>query len=92
MSSIVRVPVWPARAGNRFWKLMRIVGTSRTQMVPAAPNVNVSGSVDVVVVLDVVDELLGGDDDVVAGSVLVVEDGDEVVVVVSTDVDVVVSG
>src|SRR6188768_4527918 len=89
MSLMVRVPVCPARDGNRFWKVMRIVGTSRTQTVPAAPKVNVSGSV----VVDVVDEV---GDSVVEGIVdvgveeVVVEGGDEVVVVGATDEDVVV--
>jgi hypothetical protein len=84
---IVRVPVWPARLGNRFWKVILIVGTSRTQTVPAAPNVNVSGSV-VLVDVDVVDEDAGSDVDVTDGAV--VEGGDEVVVVGATDDDVVV--
>jgi hypothetical protein len=87
MSSIVRVPVCPARDGNRFWKVMTIVGTSRTQTVPAAPNVNVSGSVDV----DVLDDVVGDDVDVVDVAVTtVVDGGDEVVVVGATDEDVVV--
>ena len=62
---MVRVPVTPASDGNRFWKVMRIVGTSRTHTVPAAPNVNVSGSVVLVLVDD-------GDDVVEDGAVVVV--------------------
>jgi hypothetical protein len=84
---MVRVPVRPASDGNRFWKVMRIVGTSRTHTVPAAPKVNVSGSV----VVDVVDEDAGSVEEV-DGVVVVdvdVDGGDEVVVVGSTDVDVV---
>ena len=72
---------------------MRIVGTSRTHTVPAAPNVNVSGRV--LVDVDVVDEDAGSVEDVVETDVLgevveVVDGGDEVVVVGSTDVDVLV--
>jgi cytoskeletal protein CcmA (bactofilin family) len=51
MSLMVRVPVTPASDGNWFWNSMRIVGTSRTHTVPAAPKVNVSGSVVLVVVV-----------------------------------------
>jgi hypothetical protein len=86
---MVRVPVCPASDGNRFWKVMRIFGTSRTQTVPAAPNVNASGSV----VVDVVDEVAGSVEDVdvvtLGADVDVVDAGDEVVVVGSTDDDVV---
>jgi hypothetical protein len=88
---MVSVPVCPASDGNRFWNVMRIVGTSRTQTVPAAPNVNVSGSVVVVVV----DEVAGNVDDVGPVDVtpmVVVDGGDEVVVVGATDDDVVVCG
>jgi hypothetical protein len=84
---MVRVPVRPASDGNRFWKVMRIVGTSRTHTVPAAPKVNVSGSV----VVDVVDEDAGSVEEV-DGVVVVdvdVDGGDEVVVVGATDEDVV---
>jgi len=82
---MVRVPVCPASDGNRFWNSILMVGTSRTQTVPAAPNVNVSGRVEVEV-----DELEGSVDDVVVTAVVAVKGGDEVVVVGATDEDVVV--
>jgi hypothetical protein len=84
MSLIVRVPVCPASDGNRFWKVIRIVGTSRTQTVPAAPNVNVSGRVVVDEVDDVVvlDAVVGGT--LVDVDVVVV---DAVVVLAGTVVD-----
>jgi hypothetical protein len=80
---MVRVPVCPARDGNRFWKVMRIVGTSRTHTVPAAPNVNVSGRV-----VEVVDEVVVEDGTDVL--LVLVVDVDGAVVVVGAAVDVVV--
>jgi hypothetical protein len=74
------MPVTPARLGKPgVWKVMRIVGTSRTQTVPAAPKVNVSGRV---VVVDVV--VVG------AVVVVVVEVGPVVVVVLDVVGNVVV--
>jgi hypothetical protein len=95
---MVKTPTWPTSCGNwaGLWNVIRIVGTSLTQTVAAAPNVNVSGSV--VVVSDKVvggavvddDEFVGVDVDVVEveepGTVVDVED--EVVVGVDV-VDVV---
>jgi len=85
---MVRVPVTPARLGNWFWNSMRMVGTSATQIVPAAPKVNVSGSVVEVVLVGVLVVV------VVPGAVVLVVD-DAVVVVTAVDdvvgtVDVVV--
>jgi hypothetical protein len=78
---IVRVPVRPARLGNWLRKVILMVGTSRTHTVPAAPKVNVSGSVEVLVV---------DDDDVVVvpGWVVVVGATVVEVVVVGVVVDV----
>lgn len=76
----------PARDGNWFWKVILIVGTSRTHTVPAAPNVNVSGRVlvvvdDVLVVVTAVDDVVGAVDVVVvADGVVDVVVEDEVVV------------
>jgi hypothetical protein len=100
MSLMVRVPVTPARDGNRFWKVILMVGTSDTHTVPAAPKVNVSGSVvlvvvdDVLVTVVVVDDVVGAVDVVVVpGRVVLVEEVVDVgdVVVVEEVVDVVVS-
>jgi hypothetical protein len=93
---MVRVPVRPASDGNWFWNSMRIVGTSRTHTVPAAPNVNVSGRVVELVVVEPDGEVVEVEDGLVGPLVVVVEPGivvEDVVVgvVVGVLVDVVVS-
>jgi hypothetical protein len=76
MSDIVSVPVRPANSGNVFWKTILIVGTSATQTVAAAPNVNGGAGTVVVVVPGIVGPVV-----VVPGMVVVVVVDGEVVVV-----------
>src|SRR4029077_19470029 len=84
-SAIVKVPVTPASWGNWFWKTIRIVGTSLTQTVAAAPSVNVGGSVVVVARGEVVDGATVEDVDGADVEVVVELDGGTAVVVVDVD-------